>query len=171
MDIKALLDDKSLKPKPKTEKLSLWIIENPDNAHALLEFAAQSKDNHNATCIEAMEYATQQNSELTSQKWLEFVTLGLTEKTPRVKWESAKVIGNIAHLYPKKLEKAIANLLTNAEDSGTVVRWSAAFALGQIIKMKSSLNKSLMPAIESLAEKEERNSIRKIYLDALKKSK
>ncbi len=171
MDIQALMNDKSLKPKPKTEKLSLWITENSDNANALLEFAVQSKDPNKATCIEAMEYATQQNPEIASQKWLEFVTLSLTEKAPRVKWESAKVIGNIAHLYPKKLEKTIANLLTNAEHSGTVVRWSAAFALGQIIKMKSSLNKSLIPAAESLAEKEEKNSIRKIYLDALKKSK
>jgi HEAT repeat protein len=171
MDIQALLDNKSLKPKPKTEKLSLWITENPDNAHALLEFVAQSRDNHKATCIEAMEYATQQNPEIANQKWLEFVTICLTEKAPRVKWESAKVIGNIAHLYPKKLEKAIANLLTNSEHPGTVVRWSAAFALGQIIKMKSALNKFLIPAAESIVEKEEQNSIRKIYVEALKKSK
>jgi HEAT repeat protein len=93
----------------------------------------------------------------------------LTEKAPRVKWESAKVIGNIAHLYPDKLDDAIKNLLTNTEYDGTVVRWSAAFALGQIIKLKTKRNKILIPAIEAICKREEQNSIGKIYLDALKK--
>jgi hypothetical protein len=54
---------------------------------------------------------------------------------------------------------------------GTVVRWSTAFALGQIIKIKSSLNKELIPTAEAICEREEKNSIKKIYLEALKKVK
>ena len=88
-----------------------------------------------------------------------------------IKWESAKVVGNVSHLYPEKLDEAIGNLLVNSEHAGTVVRWSAAYALSQIIKIKTSRNKELIPTIESICEREEKNSIKKIYLEALKKSK
>ena len=88
-----------------------------------------------------------------------------------IKWESAKVVGNVAHHYPEKLDEAIGNLLVNSEHAGTVVRWSAAYALSQIIKIKTSRNKELIPTIESICEREEKNSIKKIYLEALKKSK
>jgi hypothetical protein len=51
------------------------------------------------------------------------------------------------------------------------VRWSAALALGEIIKMKTAINQELIPAIESICEQEEKNSIKKIYIAALKKAK
>jgi hypothetical protein len=91
------------------------------------------------------------------------------DKAPRVKWESAKVIGNIAYLYPDKLDKAIGNLLTNSEFSGTVVRWSAAFALGEIVKLKTKRNKDLIPAVEAIIRRDDDNAIKKIYQAALKK--
>ncbi|GDX53125.1 hypothetical protein LBMAG27_21720 [Bacteroidota bacterium] len=99
-----------------------------------------------------------------------FVSKALAEKAPRIKWESAKVIGNIAHQFPAKLEGAIKNLLVNTEHEGTVVRWSAAFGLGEILKLKTRYNKNLLPAIDSIIQREEKNSIRKIYLEAIKKS-
>ena len=51
------------------------------------------------------------------------------------------------------------------------MRWSAAFALGQILKIKTQRNKDLIPVIESICQREEKNSIKNIYLDALKKVK
>ena len=171
MDYKALLNDKSLKPKEKTEALSQWVAANFKKVDDLIAFAKTANDSNKATCIEAVEFATKTNPEMSSQTLLDFVTQTLTEKAPRVKWESAKVIGNIAHLFPKQLDNSIKNLLINTEHSGTVVRWSAAYALGQIIKIKTPQNKELIPAIESICEREEKNSIKKIYLDALKKVK
>ncbi len=73
----------------------------------------------------------------------------------------AKVIGNIAHLYPSKLTGALKNLLINTEHEGTVVRWSAAFALGQIIKMKSPLDKNLIPAFETICNRKKRAALKK----------
>jgi hypothetical protein len=93
----------------------------------------------------------------------------LTAKAPRIKWESAKVIGNTANLFITKLDTPIKNLLVNTEHEGTVVRWSAAFALGEILKLKTKHNKQLLPAIEAICKREEKNSIKKIYLDAMKK--
>jgi HEAT repeat protein len=117
-----------------------------------------------------LEYATKINPSIATLDCLKFVSDTLTEKAPRVKWESAKVVGNIAHLFPTKLDTAIKNLLTNTEHAGTVVRWSAAFALGEIIKIKQKQTQELIPAIKAICEREEKNSIKKLYLAALKKT-
>lgn len=170
MTLEELLKDKALKPKDKTETLSQWILEGSLPVEELLAFAEKQKDPAKATCIEAVEYATRQNMDIADENVLLFVTHTLTAKAPRVKWESAKVIGNIAHLFPEKLENIIPRLLVNAEHEGTVVRWSAAFALGEILKLKTKHNQSLVSTIETLCAKEEKNSIKKIYFAALKKT-
>lgn len=171
MNFQELLNDKSVKPKKKTEALSNWLINNPKMLNKLIQFANDSKDPLKATCIEAIEFASKTNPSIVTPECFEFVTQALTEKAPRIKWESAKVIGNTAHLFPSKLDSPIANLLTNSEHTGTVVRWSAAFALGEIIKLKTKKNSELVPAVESICKREEKNSIIKIYLAALKKIK
>ncbi len=116
-----------------------------------------------------MEFATRQKPDIADEKCLKYVSKKLTDQAPRVKWESAKVIGNIAHLYPTKLNTAVGNLLINSEYSGTVVRWAAAFALSEILKLKTKHNKDLLPAIEAISKREQDNAIKKKYLDALKK--
>ena len=167
MDFQELLNDKALKPKEKTEALCSWLLTNPGKVGDLIGFASASKDPVKATCIEAIECATKSSPEIATLACLDFVARTLSEKAPRIKWESAKVIGNIAHLHPGNLDEAIGNLLVNTEHPGTVVRWSASYALGQIVKIKTNRNKDLIPAIESICNREEKNSIRKIYLAAL----
>jgi hypothetical protein len=169
MIIDSIINDKSLKPKERTESISRLILENPIVINELVSYAASSKDPAKATCIEALEFATGSNPGLATKECFDFVTLALAEKAPRVKWEAARVVGNIATVFPAHLDKAIINLLINTEHPGTVVRWSAATALSQILKLKTGYNKELIPAIEAIIEREEKNSIRKIYLDALKK--
>ena len=118
----------------------------------------QAKDPAKATCIEAMEFATKVNPGIATVECLEFMIASLTAKAPRVKWESAKVIANIAHMFPDKLDNAVNNLLLNSEHAGTVVRWSAAVALAAIIKMKYKKNKELIPAIEAICKREEKRT-------------
>ncbi len=113
----------------------------------------------------------QANPHLADETAFTFVTNTLTEKAPRIKWESAKVIGNTAQLFPAHLDLAITNLIANTEHEGTVVRWSAAFALGEILKLQTPSYKTLLPALENISEKKRKNSIKKIYLDAIKKTK
>lgn len=169
MTIDELLKDKTIKPKDKTEIISNWLLDDSLPVDELIVFAENQKDPAKATCIEAMEYATRQNPKIADENVLIFVTNTLASKAPRVKWESARLIGNIAHLFPSQLEKSIENLLINTENEGTVVRWSSAFALGEILKLKTKYNSDLLPTIETICEKEEKNSIKKIYADALKK--
>lgn len=171
MTIEELLNDKTKKVKEKTETISKWLLDGSLPIDELIAFAEKSKDSEKATCIEAIEYTTKQNSKLADDRVFSFVTKTLTEKAPRVKWESAKVIGNIAHLFPAKLNKAIGNLLTNSEYDGVVVRWASAYALGEILKLKTKHNKDLLPTIEAICDREEDNGVKKKYLEAIKKAK
>jgi len=170
MDINALLNDKAIKPKEKTEALSHLVADGSVSIADLISFAEKAKDPVKATCIESLEFATRQSPALGTVAVLDFAVANLAAKAPRVKWESAKVIGNIAHLHAAKLDNAVNNLIVNTEHEGTVVRWSAAFALGEILKLKTTRNKDLLPAIEAICQREEKNSIRKIYLGAIKKT-
>lgn len=171
MKLEELFGDKALKQKTKTELLGKLLIDKEVTLEELIAFAEKSKDTEKATCIEAIEYATRQDPNIANDKCLKYVSQKLTEEAPRVKWESAKVIGNIAHLFPTKLNVAIANLLTNSEYNGSVVRWASAFALGEILKLKTKHNKDLLPAIEAICNREEDTGVKKKYLDAIKKTK
>ncbi len=169
MNFTEFFSDKTTKPKQKTEALSDWLLKNTNKLPVLLEFASSSKDSVRATCIEAVEFSSKQKPTIVNEKAFVFMIKALGHKAPRIKWESAKVIGNSAHLFPDKLNEAIKHLLVNTDHEGTVVRWSAAFALGEILKLKTKHNLKLIPDIQKVIEKEEKNSIKKIYLAALKK--
>lgn len=171
MRIEELFKDKSIKPKDKVTTISKWLLDESLPYDELIAFASVSKDPVKASCIEALEYVTKQQPAMVNKEVFDFVTTTLNEKAPRIKWESAKVIGNIASLFPKKLDETITGLLKNASHDGTVVRWSAAFAIGEIIKLNTVLNVNLIPLAEQIISKEEKNSIKKIYSDAIKKIK
>lgn len=171
MMIEEVFSNKSIKPKERIQVISNMLLERKMSIDELIARARQLKDSPKAACIEAIEFATKADSAIASRECFNFVSAMLAEKTPRIKWESAKVIGNIAHLFSSRLDEALKNLLVNTEHEGTVVRWSAAYAIGEIIKLRTKHNKELVPAVESIIEREEKNSIRKVYADALKKVK
>ena len=163
MDLQKFLNNKEVKAKEKTIALSQLLLDGKLIIDELIDFAQTCKDPAKATCIEAIEFATKTEPEIATLACLNFLSQTLAEKAPRIKWESAKVIGNIAHLYPGKLKLAIINFLINTEHEGTVVRWSAAYALSQIIKLKTKQSIDLLPAIEVICLREEKNSIKKIH--------
>jgi hypothetical protein len=171
MTIAELLNDKTKKAKEKVETMSKWLLDGSLSTDELIVYAEKANDPNKATCIEAIEFTTRQNSKIADENVLGFVTKTLTENAPRVKWESAKVIGNIAHLFPTKLNKAISNLLTNSGNDGTVVRWASAFALGEILKLKTKHNKNLLPTIEAICNREQDNGVKKKFFDAINKTK
>lgn len=169
MTLEEIFQDKTIKAKAKVAQIGEWLINGELALDELLAFANAQKGPDKATCIESIEYATKKTPDIADESLLNFVTDTLKEEEPRIKWESAKVIGNIAKLFPNQLTNATKNLLINSEHNGTVVRWAAAYALGEIIKLKGEQNKTLLPKIETLCENEKDNGIKKKYLDALKK--
>lgn len=78
------------------------------------------------------------------------------------------MIGNVSARYPEKAAGAIDKLLTNAKNKGTVVRWSAAFALSEIVKYNTKIRKTLLGQIESILKKEQNSGVKNVYLKALK---
>jgi len=171
MDIKEILSNKSIKPKEKIEILCQNIMDKNISINNLLVYAEMAKDAEKGTCVEALEFASRINPKIINKKCFEFVVKYLLDKAPRVKWECAKIIGNTAYLFKNDLENAINNLLKNATYDGTVVRWSAAFALVEIIKLETEYNKKLLPKINKICEKEEKPNIKKMYMDIIKKIK
>ncbi len=170
MNIAELFNDKLSKPKEKVELLSQHLLAKTISVDEVVGFATSAKDPVKGSCIESLEFATKQQPEIITKSAFDFVVRSLTEKAPRIRWESAKVIGNTAHLFADHLETAITNLLVNTEHEGTVVRWSAAFALGEILKLKTKHTADLLSAMEVITEREEKNSIKKIYQAAIKKT-
>ena len=168
MNLTEILSNKSLKPKEKVELLCQNIDDKKVSINDLLAFAETAKDSEKGTCIEALEFASRKNPKIIIKKCFDFAVKHLDDKAPRVKWECAKVIGNTAHLFKNNLDDAIGNLLKNTAYDGTVVRWSAAFALVEIVKLETGYNKTLLPKIKKIYEKEEKPSIKKIYLGVVK---
>ena len=171
MTIEQVFQDKTIKAKGKVSIIGEWLINKNLPIDELIAYAEKQKATDKATCIEAVEYATKKEPTIADENLLAYMTKALTDNEPRVKWESAKVIGNIAKLFPTQLDKCITNLLLNAENAGTVVRWATAYALAEILKLKTEYNEKLLPKIGILCDKEEDNGVKKKYLDALKKIK
>lgn len=166
--IEAIFGDKTTKPSEKNEALVKLLLENKISENDLLLFAQNQKEPVKASCMEAFEFATRLNKEFGSMSVFDFAIEGLQAKAPRLKWESAKVIGNLASRKYNQTEKAIIHLLENTEHSGTVVRWSAAFALSEIYKANEKFRPLLKEAFEGILHSEEKNSILKFYKNALK---
>lgn len=168
MELGLILNDASLSSKAKAQKISGLITAGELPVADLITAAKKASDENKASLIEALELATRKDPVISTLETFKFASALIAEKSNRIKLESARVIGNIAHLYPGKVDLAISQLLTNAEHPGTVVRWSAAFALGQIILTFHPKALKLLPAIKALMAVETDNAIRKIYGKAIK---
>jgi hypothetical protein len=168
--IDEILNDKSLKAKGKVKAIGELLLTGEVSLEELIKAAKIQADTNKATIIESMEYASKTKPDIINDKGFEFAIESLKSDAPRIKWESAKVIANTAHLFSKLLKKAVPSLLDNTEHSGNVVRWSAAGALSKIIQSKTELNKELVPTIEVIEKREEDNAIKKIYQQGLKKA-
>lgn len=169
MKLEYLLEDKSIKAKTKVAQMGEWLLKKQLSTENWLAFASVQNATNKATCIEAMEYATKMDAGIADKAIFQFVINALQDEAPRIKWESAKVIGHIAPLFPQYAQAAIKHLLANVHHPGNVVRWATAGALYKIIFCNSKLQLQLHPIIEKLVEDEKDNAVKKIYLSALKK--
>ncbi|WP_239985808.1 MULTISPECIES: HEAT repeat domain-containing protein [Arenibacter] len=131
MTIEELFQEKSIKAKAKAKELCQWLVNGELPPDKLLNFAENQSPINKATCIESVECATKKTTDIADEPLLECMTNALINDEPRVKWESAKIIGNIAKKSPNSLHKPTKNLLINTNNKGAVVRWATAYAFGK----------------------------------------
>jgi len=118
-------------------------------------------------CGEVMKYVTEDNPEF-SLPYIDTIIEHINDEVPKVKWETARVVGNVARKFPEKVSKAVPKILSNTKDSGTVTRWCAAYALTEIAKNNLKSRNELLPKILEIVKKEKNNGVKNVYLKALK---
>ncbi len=164
--IEEILQSK-LKPKEKITRLAEEIKKDKKFVNEIVGRFESVPAGDQGHLIESLEYASQNNPEYIVPH-LDFVICHLEDKAPRVKWECARIIANFALKFSDETGKAIPALLKNTKDKGTVVRWSLAFALGEIAKNNLKLQKEIIPKIKKIIKKENNKGVKNVYLKALK---
>jgi ribosomal 30S subunit maturation factor RimM len=157
----------NLKPKEKVVKLANEIKNDKTVLSEVVDCFNGGSTADKGNCIEAIELVTEERPE-TLVPYLDFIVEQINHDAPRVKWESARAIGNMAKYYSDKLIDAIPKLLMNTTDSGTVVRWSAAQALTEIAKYNSKIRNELIVKFNGILKKEDNAGVKNVYKKALK---
>jgi len=155
------------KPKEIVELLADKLKSDKKLINELIQYFENGTTAEKGNCMEAIEYVTKEDPEF-AKNCFDFVTEHINNKAPRVKWESCRIIGNIALKFPDKAKEAIPKLLENTNDKGTVVRWSAAFALTEIAKSSLEMQEELVPEFKKILERENNKGVGNIYLKYLK---
>jgi hypothetical protein len=156
------------KPKEKALLLAEVIKKDKASIRGLIECFERGTAIEKGTCMEAITLATESEPELAAS-CLDFVIEHIDDDAPRVKWEAARAIGNIAGAFPNKVATAVPKLLLNTKDEGTVARWSAAYALAEVAKNNPGMRKELCTKFEAILKREKNNGVRNVYLKAMKK--
>lgn len=168
MNLIETIKDKSLKPKQKTEFIAASLHSGNISIEEIILTETKLNAATLATCIEAIELATRAHGCSLSSIQLQWIIDKLSMPNPRIKWEAAKVIGNAIAYHKQMIETAVTALIANTKHEGTVVRWSAAYALAAIVILDTPINKELIPTVNELINTEEKESIKKIYRKSLK---
>ncbi|MEK6615488.1 MAG: hypothetical protein AABZ32_05170 [Bacteroidota bacterium] len=162
---KILRSDK--KPKEKISLLTKNIKQTPKLIDELMDYFEVGTNAEKGSCFEVLKYVSESNPEIVLP-YLDIVIELINDKEPKIRWQTARVVGNMAKKFPNKASNAVSNLLTNTKDKGTVVRWCAAFALTEIAKNNPKLQKELLPKINTLIKTEQNNGVKNVYIKTLK---
>jgi hypothetical protein len=167
--IEEILHSKA-KPKAKQMKLVEAVCNGSIPAAAFVEYFVSASDVDKGACADAMKHIAERKPDLLAPH---IATLSgyINHPAPRVKWGVPEATGNLAGWYPNEAATAVPALMKNARESTTnttVIRWCAAFALTEIAKHNTKVQKTLIPKLRTLAKKETNNGVRNAYLRALK---
>jgi hypothetical protein len=159
-----------IKTKEKQTKLVDAVINGIVPVKEFVDYFVAASDVEKGTCADVMKNISTQNPEILApyiDNLIEYINYPL----PRVKWGVPEAIGNMAKLYPDETAKAVSYLLENTTDekqNTTVIKWCAAFALGEIAKSNIRIRKELLPIFEEITTRETNNGVKNVYLKAIK---
>ena len=155
------------KPKELISYLSENVKKNPALFPQLIEILKIGTDPQKGTSVDVIEAVSKEKPDLVAPH-IDALIGYINYKAPRVKWATSEIIGNLSKNYCAQTEKAIPNLFANTADKGTVVRWAAAFALGEIAKNCPDNRPNLLPKIDEILKMENNNGVKNVYAKALK---
>ncbi len=167
--IEAILQSKA-KPKEKQIRLVEAVVSGEVPVPEFLAFFERARDADKGACADAMKHISASEPELLAP-YLDVLFGYINHRLPRVKWGVPEAIGNMAKDCPDKAAEAIPYLLKNIADdevNTTVVRWCAAYALGEIARYNPAARDQLLPLFEHLIEHEQNTGVRNVYAKALK---
>ncbi len=167
MDLSDEIRNSKKKPKELTEWLALKIERDRNTLDDIQQCLKTGSTAEKGICMEAIEHVSKSRPRLV-RNHIGMVIGHINSDAPKVKWESARVIGNLAFQFPEEVATVIPSLLENTRDKGTVVRWSAAYALSEIAKSNPGIRNTLLPEIRRIIKNEKNNGVKNVYLKALK---
>ena len=169
MDILYLLADKSIKATEKREQIAQALENGETTVKEIKTYALDDKTV--GIILEAMESVSRTRPQAADIEWLNYAGTYITAASNTVKREASRVVGNISHLFPDKIDGLLPSLLENTKSDGTVIRWGSAYALGQIVRIPKFANSNLFDVLTDLAEQEAENGVKNQYSNGLKKAK
>lgn len=151
-----------LTAKKKAKAIGAELLAGTVQPSSLLKKNQSLPEPQLAIVIEALEGATRKKPELVDRKAFAHLVDCLSHAAPRVKWEAARTISNVAALHIDHLEPAVDALLDNSSNESTVVRWATAQALAAIVRAGHG-GDALRARVRKIATKEQDDGVRKVY--------
>jgi hypothetical protein len=154
------------KPKEKVSIITKKILGGEIPIGQLFELFVFGTDVEKGTCAEIMKLVSKEHPQM-MEPYINTLLEYITYKAPRVKWGVPETLGNLASVYPEKVEKAIPYLKQNLDDRSTVIRWCASYALTEIAKYNRKKQKALIEYFTSVIKTEQNNGVKNLYLNAI----
>lgn len=151
-----------LTAKKKAKAMAEALLNDSLKPSELMEAIPALPDAELAIVMESLEGATRKEPGLVSDKLFTCLVECLAHTAPRVQWEAARTIGNVAKQHPEHLGPAVKALLVNTANDGTVVRWAAAQALTAILRAGYTDN-DLRSRLSDIAAKEQDDGVKGVY--------
>ena len=160
----------NIKTKEKQLKLVEVVLSNRIPIGELIAFFEAASDVNKGTCADAMKHISAAKPVIL-EPYIHILIRYINYPAPRVKWGIPEAIGNMAKEYPKQAAVAIPYLLVNTSDNKmntAVIKWCAAFALGEIAKYNSETRIYLLPIFNNLINNEQNTGVKNVYRKAIK---
>lgn len=170
MGIEEILRDVTAKRLEKREALRAAILRGETGAEELAAACAALPGKEASLVLEAIEAASRGAGFVPEEGYLSLAAGYLYAPDNACKREASRIVGNLAHVYPDRLDAPIAALLENAREEGTVIRWASAYALSRIILLPQYAKGPLFHRIKGLCEAETENGVKNQYAKALKRA-
>jgi hypothetical protein len=159
-----------LSPKEQKNKLITEVLNGKIDIDDLMNYFVKINYQTKNICADVLVAVSSKQPEL-FEDYINILFNYIAYDSPKVRWGVQETIGNLAMVYPTKVEPAVPLILKNTKKSKmntTLVRCSAAYALTEILKDDENIQQELLQEIHEIIASEENEDIVNVYLNGLK---